>query len=391
MSDRFVDVAVVGAGVIGLACAWRLAQRGLDVAVLDPAPGRGASRAAAGMLAPVTELHPGEESLLRLGLESARRYAGFVAELEQASGVSPGYRSTGTLAVALDAGDRAVLEELRVYQQRLGLQAESLTRTECRRLEPMLSPSVHAGLLVHGDHSVDNRRLTAALLAAVGRAGGALVRERVAEVTTAAGAVTGVRLDGGGALGAATVVLAAGCRSGEVGGLPDDVLPPVRPVKGQILRLHVPQSLRPFLQRTVRGTVHGSGVYLVPREDGELVVGATQEERGFDEQVTAGGVYELLRDAHALVPGLTELALVETTAGLRPGSPDNAPMVGPTMVPGLVVATGHHRNGVLLTPVTADAVAELIADGSLPDLMEPFSPLRFSPQPSGGSSAWTSS
>lgn len=167
-------------------------------------------------------------------------------------------------------------------------------------------------------------------------------------------------------VGAGTVVLAAGAWSGQIAGLPDDVVPPVRPVKGQVLRLQVPQAYRPFLTRTVRGTVRGFPVYLVPREDGELVVGATQEELGYDEQVTAGGVYELLRDAHALVPGLTELPLVEVTAELRPGSPDNAPMIGPTRLAGLVLATGHYRNGVLLAPVTADAVAQLLVEGTSP-------------------------
>jgi glycine oxidase len=377
---RSYDAVIVGGGVIGLCCAWRAAQRGLRVAVVDPTPGRGASNVAAGMLAPVTELHYGEESLLRLNLAAAQRYPSFVAEVEESSALPAGYRACGTLAVALDGGDRAALEELSRFQRSLGLNVETLSGRECRRLEPMLSPGVRGGVLVAGDHQVDNRLLTAALLEAAVRAGVEVVRSQAASVVVVYDAATGVRLAGAGSeatLRADVVVLAAGCRSGSIAGIPDEVRPPVRPVKGQILRLQVPPAYAPFLSRTVRGTVHGFPVYLVPRTDGELVVGATVEELGWDEQVTAGGVYALLRDAHALVPGLTELPMAETTAGLRPGSPDNAPMVGPTALPGMVVATGHHRNGILLAPTTADAVAELLVTGSLPALMEPFTPRRF--------------
>lgn len=378
------DVVVVGGGAIGLACGWQAAERGLTVAVVDPSPGRGASYAAAGMLAPVTELHYGEEALLRLNLASAARYPSFIAELEERVGESTGYRACGMLSVALDAGDRAVLDDLSAFQRRLGLEVETLSARECRRLEPLLSPMVQGGLLVAGDHQVDSRRLTAALLAAAERTGVALVSNRVTSVMVSGsvgGRVTGVRLDDGTAITAGTVLLAAGCRSGQVDGLSEDVLPPVRPVKGQILRLRVPPEYRPLLSRTIRGTVRGSAAYLVPREHGELVLGATQEELGYDDQVTAGGVYQLLRDAHALVPALTELPLVETLAALRPGSPDNAPMVGPSRLPGLVMATGHYRNGILLTPVTADAIATLLVDGVLPPLMHPFTPLRFAAAP----------
>jgi glycine oxidase len=372
-----LDAVVVGAGVIGLACAWRAAGRGLRVAAVDPAPGHGASHVAAGMLAPVSELHYGEESLLRLNLAAVERYPSFVAELESASGESAGYRECGTLAVALDAGDRAVLEDLHRFQSRLGLDARPLSGRECRRLEPLLAPRAQAGLLIVGDHQVDNRRLASALLTAAARSGATVVRHRVAEVCVDDGSVSGVLLDDGTRIRARTVVLAAGARTGQIGGVPAEVLPPVRPVKGQILRLRVPPAYRPFLSRTVRGTVRGCQVYLVPRADGEVVVGATQEELGYDELVTAGGVYQLLRDAHTLVPGITELHLAETSAGLRPGSPDNAPIVGPTSLPGLVLATGHYRNGILLTPVTADAVATVLAEGSLPEPMRAFSPRRF--------------
>ncbi|MFH0252156.1 FAD-dependent oxidoreductase, partial [Streptomyces chitinivorans] len=187
----------------------------------------------------------------------------------------------------------------------------------------------------------------------------------------------GARLADGTAVGADLVVLAAGSDSGRLAGVPEEVLPPVRPVKGQILRLRIPGAYAPFLSRTVRALVRGGHVYLVPRADGELVLGATSEEQGWDTTVTAGGVYELLRDAHELVPGITELPLVETRAGLRPGSPDNAPLLGPTALPGLHLATGHHRNGVLLAPVTGDALAQVLTTGELPEEARPFTPRRF--------------
>ncbi|MGW0546264.1 glycine oxidase ThiO [Streptomyces altiplanensis] len=373
------DVLVVGGGIIGLVTAWRAAQRGLRVAVADPQPGGGAAQVAAGMLAAVTELHYGEQTLLGLNLASAERYPAFVAELEAASGQTTGYRSCGTLAVALDTDDRAHLRELHALQRRSGLASEWLTGRECRRLEPMLAPGVRGGLRVDGDHQVDPRRLAAALLTACERAGVIFHRGWAERLRVVRERAAGAVLADGTELTAGQVVLAAGSLSGRLAGVPREVLPPVRPVKGQVLRLAVPRAYAPFLSRTVRAVVRGSHVYLVPRENGELVVGATSEELGWDTTVTAGGVYELLRDAHELMPGITELPLTETRAGLRPGSPDNAPLLGPTALEGLHLATGHYRNGVLLTPVTGDAMAAVLAGGELPDEARPFSPLRFAP------------
>ncbi|MFF4094134.1 glycine oxidase ThiO [Streptomyces sp. NPDC001834] len=373
------DVLVVGGGIIGLVTAWRSAQRGLRTAVVDPDPGGGAARVAAGMLAAVTELHYGEELLLGLNLASAARYPAFVAELEEASGRDTGFRTCGTLAVALDADDRAHLRELHALQRRSGLESQWLTGRECRRLEPMLAPGVRGGLRVDGDHQIDPRRLAAALLTACERAGVVFHRARAERLTVVRDRAAGIVLARGAELAAGQTVLAAGSLSGRLPGLPDGVAPPVRPVKGQVLRLTVPARYAPFLSRTVRALVRGGHLYLVPRENGELVVGATSEEMGWDTTVTAGGVYELLRDAHELVPGITELPLVETRAGLRPGSPDNAPLLGPTALPGLHLATGHHRNGVLLTPVTGDVMAAALADGELPEVARPFTPYRFSP------------
>ncbi|MFD4769056.1 glycine oxidase ThiO [Streptomyces niveus] len=383
MRSSHTDVLVVGGGLIGLVTAWRAAQRGLGVAVVDPEPGGGAALVAAGMLAAVSELDHGEQTLLGLNIASARLYPDFVAELESATGQDTGYRACGTLAVALDSDDRAQLRELHALQRRSGLESEWLTGRECRRLEPMLAPGVRGGLRVDGDHQIDPRRLATALVTACERAGVVfhrawaerlrVVGDRAAGVTLAGGPERGAELDAG------QVVIAGGSLSGRLAGVPDDVVAPVRPVKGQVLRLTVPRPYAPFLSRTLRAEVRGSHIYLVPRENGELVLGATSEELGWDTTVTAGGVYELLRDAHELLPGITELPLTETRAGLRPTSPDNAPLLGPTALPGLHLATGHHRNGVLLTPVTGQVMATVLTTGELPDDARPFAPGRFSP------------
>ncbi|HYY82242.1 MAG TPA: glycine oxidase ThiO [Actinomycetes bacterium] len=368
------DVVVVGGGAIGLGVAWRAAQAGMAVTVVDEAPGRGASWAAAGMLAPVTEVHYGEQALLALNLEAAARWPAFAEELEQAAGRPVGYRRCGTLTVARDADDNAALEDLYRFQRDCGLQVERLAGRDCRRLEPGLAPRVRGGVLAAGDHQVDNRALVVALLAACDRAGVTTRPGRVAEVRTAGGRVSGVTLAGGEALAAGTVVLAAGCWSGALGGLAAELLSPVRPVKGQLLHLRGPAG-QPLCQRNVRGLE----AYVVPRADGRVVVGATVEERGFDTRVTAGAVHDLLHAAAELLPDVAELELVEAVAGLRPGSPDNAPLLGPAGPDGLLVATGHYRNGILLTPVTAAAVAELLAGGPVPEAIAPFSPRRFQP------------
>ncbi|MEU9594348.1 glycine oxidase ThiO [Streptomyces sp. NPDC048193] len=378
---RTSDVLVVGGGIIGLVTAWRSAQRGLATALVDPEPGGGAAQVAAGMLAAVTELHYGEQTLLGLNLASARRYPEFAAELTDLTGHDLGYRRCGTLAVALDADDRAHLRELHALQERSGLESEWLSGRECRRLEPMLAPGVRGGLRVDGDHQIDPRRLAGALVAACERAGVVFHRVWADRLAVAGDRATGVVTAGGSVLEAGQVVLAGGSLSGRLAGVPEAVLPAVRPVKGQVLRLTMPRAHGPLLSRTVRAVVRGNPLYLVPRESGELVVGATSEELGWDTTVTAGGVYELLRDAHELVPGITELPLTETRAGLRPGSPDNAPLLGPTGLEGLLLATGHYRNGVLLTPVTGDVMAHVLTTGELPEEARPFTPRRFGAAP----------
>jgi glycine oxidase len=370
-----VDVVVVGAGVVGLSCAWRLAGAGLTVAVVDPEPGSAASRMAAGMLAPVTEAHYGEDRLTALALAAAERYPSFVADVEDASGLTVGYRTEGTLSVAADEGDRAQLVELHAFRSGLGLDSVLLSRRECRELEPLLAPNVRGGLLAAGDRSVDNRRLVAALLVAAGRAGVRFVGQPVISVRTTGGRAVGVDTPTGG-VAAGSVLLAAGCWSAAIDGVPAEARPPVRPVKGQILRLQAGGDV-PAPMRSVRAVVCGSAVYVVPRADGEVVVGATMEEMGFDTTPRARGLHELLRDVYAVLPAIGEMAFVEFGAGLRPGSPDNAPILGPTASPGLFVATGHHRNGILLAPLTADVLTAAVLGTPVPEVARPFSPLRF--------------
>jgi glycine oxidase len=372
------EVIVVGGGAIGLASAWRLAQGGLTVTVCDPAPGSQATHASAGMLAPVTEAHYGEDRLLGLNRCGAERWPAFAAELEAESGCPVGYRTCGSLLVALDADDARVLDDLAAYLDRLGLDAEPLTGSQARAVEPALAPGVRRGLRVLGDHQADNRLLAEALLAALAGRGVDVVRQAVRCIVVEDGAVAGVALGDDTVLAADRVLLAAGAWSAGIEGLPADARPPVRPVKGQILRIQGPVD-EPVLAGNVRGLVRGRSLYLVPRASGRIVVGATVEEQGFDTTVTVEGIHQLLHDAAVLVPGLLDLELAEIGAGLRPGSPDNEPVVGPTTVDGLFVATGHHRNGILLTPVTADAVAGLFGVGPAVAEIAGFGPDRFTP------------
>jgi len=374
---EIADVVVAGGGVIGTAIAWRAAAAGLDVVLVDPEAGDAASLVAAGMLAPASEALFGEGALLRLNLLAVRRFGSFAAELEEAAGRQVGLRSEGTLAVAYDPGDYAALARLTAFRRSAGLDAEELDGRACRALEPFLAPDVHGGVLFGGDWSVDNRRYAAALGEAARSAKVRSVRDRVAEVRIRGGQARGVRLAGGGDIDAARVVVAAGCWSGAIGGLPDAVATVIRPVKGQLLRLRHPAGVPPVLSHTIRAIVRGTDVYLVPRADGELVVGATQEERGPDQTVTAGAVHDLLHDAMSVLPVTSELILAETCAGLRPGTPDNGPVVGWCGPDGLLLATGHYRNGILMSPVTADAAVALLAGQAPAPEWEPFTPQRF--------------
>ncbi|MDT4988938.1 MAG: glycine oxidase [Micromonosporaceae bacterium] len=331
-------VGIVGGGIIGLAIGWRCARLGLDVTVYDGQPAK-ASAVAAGMLAPTTETHPGERALHRLLGDSARRWPAFAAQL----GGDVGYREEGTLLVAVTDDD---LAEVRRLCARATTGTYPLTAAQLRDREPALSPRVRGGAFAPGDRQVDPRRVLAALQARV-----KVEPRQISDVST---------------IDADIVVIAAGAATASLTGLP------IRPVKGQTVRLRAP---RPPVRHVIRGFVRSRSVYVVPRDDGELIIGATEEERGADTTVTAGGVLDLLRPASELLPGIAEYEVTEVVAGLRPGTPDNAPYLG-VLHDNVIVAAGHHRNGVLLAPVTADAIATLVATGVPPAEITPFRPTR---------------
>ena len=367
------DVVIAGGGVIGTAIAWRAARGGLSVILVDPGSDADkASLVAAGMLGPVSESVFGEQDLLNLNLLAIDRFPGFNAELEEAAGLTTGLRTEGTLAVAYDNDDLAALARLTAFRHSIGLKAEALDARQCRKLEPFLAPGTRGGVLAAGDLSVDNRRYLAALRAAA-------ANEGVRHLT---GTVTGVTeseaiLDDSRRLTAASVVISGGWATSKIDGLPDEIRKALRPVKGQILRLRHPQDMPHIATRSIRAIVGGRDIYLVPRADGELVVGATQEERD-DTNPTAGAIHDLLRDASTALPAISELILAEINVGLRPGTQDNGPIVG-RIGPEhrLIVATGHFRNGILLSAATADAVTALLFAGEPHPAWAPFAPGRF--------------
>jgi glycine oxidase len=342
-------VAVIGGGLIGLAVAWRCVQRGLDVTVYDAEEAK-ASTVAAGMLAPASEIQSGEEALQDLLRSGGRRWPDFAAELERATGVEVGYRDEGTLLVALTDDDLREVRRLSGLYERAGQPIHALTAGQLREREPLLTPRVRGGAYAPQDRQVDPRRVLAALRTALD---GRIVARAVTDLSSVDADVT---------------VVAAGIGTAALTGLP------VRPVKGQTVRLTAPS---PPIRHVIRGYARSHPVYLVPRRDGELVIGATEEERGTDTSVTAGGVLDLLRPAAELLPEIVEYPIREITAGLRPGTPDNAPILGAMKVlgalkAGVIVAAGHYRNGVLLTPITADLVADLVATGEPPEQIKPF-------------------
>ena len=354
MSERR-DLVVVGGGVIGLCCALEAAVHGWKVTVIDPDPGRGAGWAAAGMLAPTAEAHFGEEALVRLLAAGAAVWPAFAQDLGRRSNMDIGFRATGTLLVAKDGGDRAELRRVVDFQRSLDLAVTDLRSNQLRELEPSLSPQLAAGALLPDDHQVSNRRLLAALLAATTSQQVEFIREQAAALAWTSD-VADVALSSGRTIDAKNVVVAMGARTSLMKAAIGH-LPTVRPVKGHILRLRGPE---PILERTVRATVRGRSVYLVPRRDGELVVGATVEERGFDEKIQVGEVFGLLDDARRVVPGIDELELVESACGLRPATTTNAPIIERVDHGPIIVATGHYRNGILLAPLTSRLVLALL-------------------------------
>jgi glycine oxidase len=347
---RTEHVVIVGGGIIGMSVAWRAAAAGHRVRLVDAEPASGASNVAGGMLAPLAEAWPGEEELLELGSASLRLWPAFAEELSSASGLPSGLRREGTLVVGVDSADRAELDSLADYLGRLGRDVTRLTSRELRRLEPSLGPAVRGGLEVPGDLAVDNRATLAALRAAATAAGVEFVAANAKHVRPGA-----VELDGS-TVDCDVAVIAAGAHSGA---LHPALRDRIRPVKGEILRLRARATALPPPSRTIRGPVRGRQTYLVPRDDGGLVLGATQYEVGFDTEVTVGGVRDLIADAERLMPGIAEYQLVEAAAGLRPSTDDNLPALG-WLEPGVLAATGHHRGGFLLAPVTVEAVLAML-------------------------------
>jgi glycine oxidase len=364
------DVAVVGAGVMGCAVALRLAQRGASVTIIERGiPGAEASSAAAGILGPQWE-SDGPGPLLSFGLHSRALYPAFAAELRELSGIDIGHSRSGLLELALGDEDARALTARRAWQAAQGLQAELLDPQALRELEPRLGPAVRLGLRMVDEGHVHARSLARALAQAAAVAGARFLQGRyVRRVTVVAGRATGVELDGE-TLSAGTVVLCAGSWSSlvEGGGVP---APIVRPARGQMVAIET----RPPLFRHVL-VAHGRG-YLVPRADGVALAGSTLEMVGFRKEVTVAGLHDILALARTLCPELGDAPVVETWSNFRPYTPDQLPVIGRTPVAGLLVATGHHRYGILLTPATAQAIAELVTTGDSSADIAPFSVSRF--------------
>lgn len=376
MASKSISVHIIGGGVNGLAIAWRLAQAGCSVDVFDAGaigPGtRGATWAAGGMLAANVEAEPGEEALTALCLDSQQRWPAFRDELEAASGISVGYRDEGIMVVATNRDEAAALKHHYDYQTGIGLTLEWLTPAEARRREPHLGRNITAGVYSPNDHQVENRDVYRALIVAAERAGARLHPNTPVEALQTCGAkATGIRIAGE-THEADAVVLAAGAWCGAIQGIPPEARPPVRPLKGQMLAVQMDPAA-PILSHVV----WAPNTYLIPRLDGRLLIGATVEERGFDDTVTAGGLLTLLDTAWRALPTIEELPVVETWAGFRPTSRDDAPIFGPTGVEGLFLATGHHRNGILLAPITADAIAAAVRGQAMPEVARPFTNDRF--------------
>lgn len=392
MGDKTINtIAIVGGGVTGLAMGWQLAKRGCSVTVFERHQiGGGASWAAAGMLAAQAEAEPGEESLHRLLLAGQQIWPTFAAELEAEAEIEIGYRTEGTLLVAVNRDEQERLRSQLAYQQAQGLDLTWLSGYEVRQQEPYLSRHVVGALYSPQDHQVDNRLLVQALKRVFLKVGGQL-REgaSVQDLIVVDGQVNGLILksqllpedpqaDPGirveTAFAADTVVIATGAWAGSRSPLAKWVDLPVRPIKGQMLAVQMPAD-----QILTDHVIWGEDVYLVPRRDGRLLIGATVEEKGFETQITVGGLLDLLKQAWTILPGLYDMPMIETWAGLRPGSPDDAPILGQTSIEGLYVATGHHRNGILLCPLTAYAMSDLIMTNAWPQVCDSFTLQRFHP------------
>jgi glycine oxidase len=369
MADSNGDVIVVGAGLIGLSIAFELAERGAGVRVYDRAePARAASWAGAGMLAPYTERIT-NESLLAFCATSLGEYPDFVTRIRDASGIDAHLRLDGVLYAAFESGEMQALRQHAEQLQSRGVRCELIDRERILAVEPWLGAGLAGGLLKHDEGHVDNRRLGRALAAACEARGIRVEQSFSMEVECDSRRVLGVRTDRG-FNGARAVINACGAWAAQLRGVPESCVPPIEPIKGQMIALNIPSGF-------VRRATWIPGAYLVPRDDGRLLIGATVESSGFDERVTAEGVHELLHAALNAAPSLGSFTITESWAGLRPATPDGLPLLGTTELEGFFLATGHYRNGILLAPATARSIADAIERGEAAALA-PFSIARFS-------------
>jgi glycine oxidase len=364
--------AIIGGGIIGLSIGWRLLRRGKDVEIYDSAEaGKGASWVSAGMLAPVSEAGFEEMDLLKLNLASIGQYPKFADELREDSDIDIDLRTEGTMMIAVDRDQSERLRRLYEFRKKIDLPVEWMTGSEAREREPELSPVIKSAVWIPNDYQVDNRNLIRALLEAINKIGGRVHEHTPVESVTLSGdTISGISVNGEHKQ-YQTVVIANGAWARTIQGLPDDIRPPVRPVKGQILTLRITGDFG--LKKVIRSPE----AYFAPKKDGRLIVGATVEEKGFELHPTAGGVKDILESAWEAIPGIYDLPLEEINVGLRPSSRDNAPILSDTPVKGLYIATGHYRHGILLTPVTAYEMTDLIIQGKASELITPFSLLRF--------------
>ena len=367
-----MNIAIIGGGIIGLALGWQLSRRGAKVTIYERGEaGQQASRAAAGMLAPYAEVGFEEIELMKLGRESLRLYPRFLGELSEDAPHVPKFDQCGTLLIGTDRDDTEYLRRLYAFREKLELTVQLITGTEAREREPLLSPRVVSAVWLPDDAQIDNRQLIQSLKQAFLACGGRLKEHSLVEEVTCSGRAAKGILTESGRFECDAVVVAAGSWSGQIAGIPGPSVQPVRPVKGQII------TLQKTGECDLQGIVRSPRMYLVPKEDGTIRLGATSEEKGFDTVPTAGGVKELLEESWEAVPSIYDLPLMEITAGLRPASRDHAPIIGQSGADGLFYATGHYRHGILLTPATVYALTDEILNRDIPNILHPFRPNRF--------------
>jgi glycine oxidase len=364
------DVAIAGGGLIGGTIAFELARAGLHVALFDrQQPGEGSSWAAAGILSPAPE-NAGMISTVQLGRASLQLYPEFVAAVEEISGQTVGYRARGTLEALFSTDAQEQLSTIIALHHGLGLKAEPVSAEDAREMEPALSPELEAAVFRPDDASVDNRALTKVVLTAAERSGvKTFAASSVQSIVKDGGRCAGLLVDGE-KVQSRWAVIAAGCCSAEIEGAAHYA--PVRPAKGQMIALRAEGF-------SIERVLWSDHVYLVPRNDGRILAGATVEYVGFEKKVTLGGLQKILTAALQLAPALADAQVAETWAGLRPDAPDHLPIIGPTDLDGLLIATGHFRSGILLAPITAQLIREWISTQNVSQDWARFSPMRFGP------------